>query len=124
MSFSHRDRRAHRTVWRVLAGVCGGGLALGALAFYGPDAALGLAALCGLAALGWAAMLAGERAVSEYGHDLRTVLESDAERGFVHAEVRSDVGLEREVGRPSGRSPHVRPPSPTPDPVRPSARAP
>ena len=50
-----------------------GSLALSALAMFGPNAALGLGALAGLGVLGWIAMVAGEEAVHEYGHDLRRV---------------------------------------------------
>ncbi len=88
-----------------------GSLALSALAMFGPNAALGLGALAGLGVLGWIAMVAGEEAVHEYGHDLRRVAAGEEGDGFLRAEVRSDVGLERPVGLPSARSPHVRPPA-------------
>jgi len=109
MSFSHRDRRTHRTLWRVLGGVGAGTLALSALAMFGPDVALEVGALAGLAVLGWVAMAAGEAAVHEYGRDLRSVTQGEDVSGFVRAEVRSDVGLERPVGLPTARSPHARP---------------
>jgi len=115
VSFSHRDRRTHRVLWRVLGGVGAGTLVLGGLAMFGPDVALGLGALAGLAVLGWVGMVAGEEAVHEYGRDLRSVARGEDSNGFVRAEVHSDVGLDRSVGLPSARSPHVRPSARSPD---------
>ncbi|MGP8071976.1 MAG: hypothetical protein ACLPZM_02465 [Thermoplasmata archaeon] len=111
MSFSHRDRRAHRTLWRILGGVGAGTLVLCGLAMFGPDVAFGLGALVGLAVLGWVGMAEGEEAVREYDHDLRSVTAGSDGDGFVRAEVRSDVGLERPIGFPAVRSPHTRPPT-------------
>jgi len=121
MSFSHRDRRAQRALWRLLGGIGVGTLVLSVLAMFGPEVALGLGALAGLAALGWVAMLAGEEAVHDYSHDLRTAAAGADSDGFVRAEVRSDVGLERPVGLPSTRSPNVRPPVRAPDRIPSSA---
>lgn len=113
MSFSHRDRRVHRFLWRVLGVAVGGFILLGGLVLYGPTVALELAGLIGLAALGAATMVVGERAVAEYEVDLRAVHSGGPSSGLLRAEVRSEVGLERSVGLRSRASPHARrPPSP------------
>ena len=109
MSFSHRDRRIHRFLWRTLGLAAGGFVLLAALVFYGPTIALEVAGLVGLATLGAATMAIAERAVTEYERDLRVVRAGERSTGLLRAEVRSDVGLERSVGLPSGRSPHARP---------------
>ena len=123
MAFSHRDRRAHRTLWRVLAGVGLGTVALSAVTMFGPDVALDLGAIAGLAVLGWVGLMAGEEAVHEYGHDLQAVAGGDASTGFTRAEVRSEVGLDRSVGFPTARSPHARSPARSPDRARPPSWA-
>jgi hypothetical protein len=111
MSYSHRDRRAHRLIWRVLGVTAVGSVGLGALALYGPTTALEVAGLAGLVALGGATLSLGERAVSDYERDLRSVQVDGGASGLLQAEVRSDVGLERPVGLPTQRSPHARPPA-------------
>ena len=112
MSFSHRDRRAHRSVWRLLVGVTAATVALGAIAQYERAVpAIGAAAVAGLAITGGAALLAGERLIADYGNDLRNGRRPDGPDGFVRVEVRSEVGLERPVGLPTHRSPNVRSPS-------------
>jgi hypothetical protein len=108
MSYSHRDRRVHRFLWRVLAVTAAGSVLLGGLVFYGPTIALAVAGLVGLAALGAITISVGERGVAEYERDLRDVRGGDVASGLLRAEVRSDVGLERSVGLPSARSPHSR----------------
>ncbi len=108
MSFSHRDRRVHRFLWRLLALAAGGFTLLAALVMYGPPVALELAGLLGLVTLGAATMVVGERAVAEYERDLRTVRSGGPSSGLLRAEVQSDVGLDRTVGLPSRSSPHTR----------------
>ena len=108
MSFSHRDRRMHRWLWRSLGLAAGGSVLLGAFALAGPTVELELAGLLGLAALGGATMALGDRAVTEYERDLRAVQAGEDSSGLLRAEVRSDVGLERAVGLPSARSPNSR----------------
>jgi hypothetical protein len=108
VAFSHRDRRIHRFLWRTLAVAAGGFTLLGALVLYGPTEALALAGLLGLATLGAATMVVGERAVAEYERDLRTVRTGGPSSGLVRVEVASEVGLERSVGLPSRSSPHSR----------------
>ena len=73
MSFSHRDRRIHRFLWRTLGTAAGVAVVLGGLVLYDPSVALSIAGLLGLAALGAATMSVGERAVAEYERDLRAV---------------------------------------------------
>ncbi len=108
MSFSHRDRRIHRFLWRTLGTAAGVAVVLGGLVLYDPSVALSIAGLLGLAALGAATMSVGERAVAEYERDLRAVRGGGPSTGLLRAEVGSDVGLERSVGLPSRRSPHAR----------------
>ena len=114
MAFSHRDRRAHRSVGRALAAVLGLVVGLVLVALEMPYDAVGLAAVGGLSAVGLGYLIWSERLLSRYSADLRGVLEGISDSGFVRAEVGTAVGLERAVGSPAGRSPHRRrgPPPP------------
>ncbi len=86
----------------------GTGGALISLALLAPGTAAPAAAIAGLAGTGAVYLGWGDRLLREYDQDLRTVRTGAAASGFVRVEVGSEVGLEREVGRPTGRSPHSR----------------
>jgi hypothetical protein len=77
---------------------------------------LGLLTVVALGALGGLYLMAGDRWVGEYAHDVRTVRAGAPVSGFVRTEVESDVGLQRPVGGPRGRSPNSRPGGPRPAP--------
>lgn len=106
--FSHRDRRAHRTVTRALLAVGGAvaGLTIAALTL--PIETVALAAVGALLVLGFAYIGWSDRFLAEYIHDLRSVREGSLVRGFARAEVGTSVGLERELVRPTSPSPHTR----------------
>ncbi len=108
MAFSHRDRRAHRSIWRALAAVLGLVVGLVLVALEMPYDALGVAAVGGLSAVGLGYLTWSERLLARYSADLRGVLEGISGSGFARAEVGTEVGLERPVGSPAGRSPHSR----------------
>ena len=108
-AYSHRDRRAHRTVWRALGLVTGASGGLVALALVAPGALAPAGAIAGLVGVGAVYLGWGDRILMEYTRDLRSVRDETREFGFLRAEVRSEVGLTREVGKPTGRSPHSRP---------------
>jgi hypothetical protein len=57
----------------------------------------------GVGYLGWS-----DRFLESYSGDLRTEQEGGGSGGFLRAELRSLVRSERDVGRPTARSPHVR----------------
>jgi hypothetical protein len=82
--------------------------ALGTLAFLDPSHFLGLGALIGLGVLGGGYLVGADRVLSEYRRDLQSVHDDGETTGLLRAEVGSQVGLERPVGLPSQRSPHVR----------------
>jgi hypothetical protein len=108
MSFSHRDRRVHRTLERALALTAAAVLTLGAAASLVGSAWLGIVCVAGLAVVGGVYLAAGDRWVAEYEHDLRTVRAGHGSSGLLRAEVESEVGLDRPVGGPRRRSPHTR----------------
>jgi hypothetical protein len=108
MAYSHRDRRAHREVFRDFEIVVGAGLALGVLCLLTPWTAVGVGALLGLAVLGVVYVLRADRLLTVYSRDLERVRSGTEGSGFVRAEVASEVGLERTIGRPSSASPHRR----------------
>jgi len=106
-SYSHRDRRAHRELDRMLGGVGAGVAALTALALYLPPPLLGGLAVGGLVALGGAYLLWAERFLTEYERDLKSGMEPEGRPAFLRAEVTSSVGLEAPPRTPP--SPHSRP---------------
>jgi hypothetical protein len=108
MSFSHRDRRTHRTVERGLAWIAGTVAALTLLAVALPGS-WGVLCVGALAVSGGAYLLWSEEVLSEYVSDLRAASNERADRDFLRAEVAGTVGLERTVGRPTERSPNTRP---------------
>jgi hypothetical protein len=95
-------------VWRALGALTGAGGALITLALLAPGVVAPAAAIAGLAATGAIYLGWGDRLLREYDQDLRSVRAGAAASGFVRVEVGSEVGLEREVGSPTGRSPHSR----------------
>ena len=108
MAFSHRDRRAHRAVWRGLAALAVGELALGTLALFAPRAWVGLIAVAALGAIGLAALDWGLGLVDRYATDLRRAREGGPLGGFERVEALSRFDLDRPVGRPTALSPHAR----------------
>jgi len=108
MEFSHRDRRAHRTVERGLAWIAGTVALLTLLAVALPGS-WGILCVGALAVGGGAYVLWSGPVLAEYVSDLQTASRESSNRGFVQAEVADLVGLERAVGRPTERSPNSRP---------------
>jgi hypothetical protein len=108
MSFSHRDRRTHRTVKRGLAWIAGTVGALTLLAVVLPGS-WGILCVGALAVSGAAYLLWSGPVLSEYVSDLKAASNENSDRGFLRAEVAGIVGLERTVGRPTERSPNTRP---------------
>jgi len=108
MAYSHRDRRAHRDVRRDFGLVVGAGLTLAVLTMVVPWTALAVGALAGMAALGAGYLLRADRLLEEYARDLQRVRAGTERSGFLRAEVESEVGLERQIVRPSATSPHRR----------------
>lgn len=110
MSYSHRDRRMHRQVWRwtaLLFMATTLGIAVTAAL---PPGGWGLGALAGLAVLGAAYLARSERVVRQYVRDLESVRRGAATPGWVTAEVASEVGLEGRPTGPTRASPNVRRP--------------
>jgi len=112
MDYTHRDRRAQRTVTRAFVSVVGGTAGLIGLALVVPVDVAGLAGVLALAGLGAAYVGWSERLVAKYAEDLRAGAEGSAGAGLLRVEMHTRVGLEREVVRPTARSPHARRRSP------------
>jgi hypothetical protein len=108
MSFSHRDRRTHRTVERGFAWIAGAVVALTLLAVALPGS-WGILGVGALAVSGGAYLLWSGPVLSDYVSDLKAASNDRSDRGFLRAEVAGVVGLERAVGRPTERSPNTRP---------------
>lgn len=108
LDYTHRDRRAQRSVSRAFLAM--GGIIVGLIVFalgmpFDLAGLLGVVALGGLgiAYLGWS-----DRLLRAYTDDLRTGLEGGGASGLLGVELRTPVGLDRAIGRPTARSPHVR----------------
>jgi len=108
MSYSHRDRRAHRDVRRDFEIVLGATVALGVVILFVTWPFVWIAALLALAALGAVSMARADRLIRIYARDLEGVRTGKGGSGVLRAEVSSDVGLDRSVVRPSAVSPHRR----------------
>ena len=106
--YSHRDHRAYRDVFRLLATAVVATVALLALASVVGSALLGLASLLALVALGLASLAASERLVDRYVRDLRAVAIGGGVSGRLRVEVRSRVGLTTDRRRAGPPSPNVR----------------
>jgi hypothetical protein len=106
--YSHRDRRAHREVWRMLGILAGGASALALTALWAPGWVVPLGAIAAIIGFGGAVVRWGDRVVEEYESDLLVVREGRQSSGFVRAEVGSQVGLERKASVATGPSPHRR----------------
>jgi len=107
-AYSHRDRRAHRTIGKALAVLTGAVGSLVTLAVLAPGSEAPTGAILGLCVVGAVYLGWGDRLLRDYARDLRAVRDGSQRSGFVRAEVVSQVGLARDVGRPTGRSPHSR----------------
>jgi hypothetical protein len=115
-NYSHRDHRSYRAAYRLLALVAGGTVALVAVVFVAPWAAIGELALLALAALGGAALWESSAIADAYADDHRRAGRAGAAPSMLHVEVQSRLDLERSVfvgARPSphARRPRVEPPS-------------
>ncbi|HXY46826.1 MAG TPA: hypothetical protein VEK13_02870 [Thermoplasmata archaeon] len=106
--YSHRDRRAHRTIWRGLGAVGAAVVALSVFVLAAPRAGWGILGVGGLIITGATYVVWSEGVLSGYAKDLRALRDGTASDGFLRAEAGSSVGLDRTVGRPTERSPHVR----------------
>jgi hypothetical protein len=107
-AYSHRDRRVHRTIARSLATVSALVAALATLSIFSPDSVVGVTGIVALAILGAAYLYWSERVVAEYARDLRAIRDGSTDDGFLRVEMGSAIALDRAVGRPTERSPHVR----------------
>jgi len=108
--FTHRDRRAHREVGRVFWTVVGVSAGLTGLALAIPLSLVGIATVVALGVVGAACVAWSDRLLSRYAVDLAEVREGRAADGFVRAEARTPVGLDREAGVLRSPSPHTRRP--------------
>jgi len=108
MEFTHRDRRAQRAVSRVFYGVVGATVALVGLGLEIHLGYAGLVSVIALGLLGAGYVAWSDRFLEEYARDLRTGAEGAATEGLLRVELRSPVGLDRDIGRPTERSPHSR----------------
>ena len=108
MAYSHRDRRAHRTVQRGLAALTVTTFLLVLAALLVPVAWVGLLAVVTLGIAGLLAVAWGHLVVAEYSTDLRRYREGAPMDGFARAELSSRFELDRPAGPPSGPSPHRR----------------
>lgn len=113
IEYTHRDRRAQRDVSRAFLTVVGLVVALIGFALAVPLEFSGVVAVVALGILGVAYIGWSDRLVHGYTRDLRSEREGESSKGVLRAELRSSVGLDRDVGRPTERSPHVRRTSPT-----------
>lgn len=107
-TYSHRDRRAHRTIWRGLGVVGAAVIALSAWVLAAPRAGWGMLGVGGLIVTGGAYVVWSQRLLSEYARDLRAMRDGVVSDGFLRAELGSSVGLDRTIGRPTERSPNAR----------------
>ena len=107
MPFSHRDRRAHRTVNRGFAWIAGTVTALTLLAIALPGS-WGILCVGALAVSGAGYLLWSGPVISEYVSDLKASATTSPDRSFRRAESEGLLGLERTVGRPTERSPNTR----------------
>ncbi|MCI4330972.1 MAG: hypothetical protein L3K19_03905 [Thermoplasmata archaeon] len=109
--FSHRDRRVHRDLGRLSAGLLAALAIAIPLAVLSPWPQLGVAAILALAGSGALFIARAGAMGGEYADDLERVAAGTPASRWVHVEVHSRVGLSRPVGLPTERSPNVRPPS-------------
>lgn len=68
----------------------------------------GLVSVVALGALGMGYIGWSDRFLEEYAADLRTGADGSGTDGFLRVELHTPVGLDREIGRPTARSPHAR----------------
>lgn len=109
LAYSHRDRRAYRTVWRGWGAVSAAVLALSILVMLTDQPVVGILGVAGLLVTGVAAVAWGHRVLEEYSYDLRSLESGSVLAGFLRAEGGSSFTLDRAVGRPTERSPNLRP---------------
>jgi hypothetical protein len=108
IDYTHRDRRAQRAVGRVFFGLAGATVALIGFALGVPVRFAGLVSVVALGALGMGYIGWADRFLEEYATDLRTGADGSGTDGFLRVELNTPVGLDREIGRPTARSPHAR----------------
>ena len=107
-AYSHRDRRVHRTIARGLVSVSVIVAAFATLSMFAPDSVVGITGIVALAISGAVYLYWSERVVTDYARDLRAIRDGSVDDGFLRVETSSAVALDRVVGRPTERSPHVR----------------
>jgi len=112
LDYTHRDRRAQRDVSRAFFAMVAVTVALIGFALEVPLWFAGLVSVIALGALGVGYVGWADGVLEGYANDLRSGLEGDAAGGLLRAELRSSVGLDRDVGQPTARSPHARRRSP------------
>jgi len=108
MEFSHRDRRAQRAVGRAFFGMVAVTLALIGVSLVVPLWFAGLVGVVALGILGIGYLGWSDALLESYSNDLRDELAGGRAGGFLRAEIGSPAGLDRDVGRPTARSPHAR----------------
>ncbi|MCI4353776.1 MAG: hypothetical protein L3K06_00230 [Thermoplasmata archaeon] len=109
-SYSHRDHRVFRAVYRLLAGVGLVTLALIGVSLVAPWPAVGALAVLGLALVGSLAILRSSAIVDGYVDDLHRVGRGDAVAPMLRLEVASRIELERPVFVGARPSPNARRP--------------
>ena len=107
--FSHRDSRTYRSIWRSFGMIGGGVLGAAVVVMLAPPGGWGFLGVAGLLAGGAAYLFWSSRLLSDYSRELRSYRDGSGTRTFARPEAASRVGLEREIDRPSERSPRSRP---------------
>jgi hypothetical protein len=118
-SYSHRDHRIYREVYRLLAIVGAATSLLVLVGLYAPWANVGILAILGLAVLGGAALLRSGSLVEGYVGDLHTVGRSDSTASILRVEVESRIEVDRRVFVGARPSPQHRRSPPAAEPVAP-----
>ena len=108
MEYSHRDRRAEREVDRSFYTLVAITFALVVFAVVVPFWLAGWLGVLGLGALGVGYVAWSERFLETYSEDRRSEQEGGRADGLLRAELRSPARPDRDIRRPTARSPHVR----------------
>ncbi|HXQ78867.1 MAG: hypothetical protein WB788_09270 [Thermoplasmata archaeon] len=108
MEYSHRDRRAERDVDRSFFTLVSLTFALVVFAVAVPYWFAGWLGVLGLGVLGVGYVVWSERFLESYSEDRRTEQEGGLVHGLLRAELRSAARPDRDLHRPTARSPHAR----------------
>ena len=109
-TYSHRDHRVYREVYRLLGTIAGATSALVVLGVLAPWPYLGGLAVLGLALVGGAAVLESGAIIAAYTGDLRQVARGDTVPPVLRVEVESRIELERPLFVGARPSPNLRRP--------------